>query len=234
MHSGGSYLWPLMEKDPSLDEKLAFFAPLVTESKRKLIDEVLESRTRHLSVGLEDIYQPQNASAVLRTCDCFGVQDVHVIEKRNEYTLNPDVALGSQKWTDLHRYRNEEDATVACIEAVRSKGYRIVATTPVEPDHDPESFPLEEPACLFFGTELEGLSETVLEAADERLVIPMYGFTQSFNISVSAAILLYRLTERLRGSNISWQLSETEKKELRLKWYRKVRSKVNPPWEGRG
>jgi tRNA (guanosine-2'-O-)-methyltransferase len=216
----------------SLRERIAFFAPYLSEHKRTLIERVLEQRTRHMAVALEDIYQSQNASAVLRSCDCFGVQDVHVIEDRNDYTLNKDVTLGSQKWIDLHRYKRYEANSSACIRTLRDRGYRIVATTVDVPDHTPETLPVETPFCLFFGTELEGLSDTALREADERLVIPMHGFTQSFNISASAAILLYRLGHRLRNSNAEWGLTEEEKDELRLKWYRKIRPKVVPPWEG--
>lgn len=217
----------------SLQERIRFFAPYVSEHKRMLIERVLEQRTRHMTVALEDIYQSQNASAVLRSCDCFGVQDVHVIEDRNDYTLNKDVTLGSQKWIDLHRYKRYERNSIACIQALRERGYRIVATTVEEPDHDPESLPVDTPFCLFFGTEMEGLSDTVLQEADERLIIPMYGFTQSFNISASAAILLYRLGYRLREQDLDRSLPEEEKDELRLKWYRKIRPKVVPPWEGK-
>ncbi len=220
------------QKAPSPEEQVRFFAPYVSEHKRSLIERVLDQRTRHMTVALEDIYQSQNASAVLRSCDCFGVQDVHVIEDRNDYTLNKDVTLGSQKWLDLHRYKRYEQNSSACIQDLRERGYRIVATTVEEPDHDPESLPVEEPFCLFFGTEFHGLSDTVLQEADERLVIPMHGFTQSFNISASAAILLYRLGHRMRSSDVDKGLDEAEKDELRLKWYRKIRPKVVPPWEG--
>lgn len=216
---------------PSLQERIDFFRPFISEHKRRLIEEVLDQRTRQMSVALEDIYQSQNASAVIRTCDCFGVQDAHVIEERNEYTLNKDVTRGSQKWVDLHRYKRSEANSMNCIRTLRERGYRIVATTVDEPDHTPETLPVEEPFCLFFGTELEGLTQTVLDEADHRLVIPMHGFTQSFNISASAAITLYRLGNRLRNSSVEWRLSKQEKDELRLKWYRKVRPKVVPPWE---
>lgn len=222
-----------MSQDPSIEEQLRFFEPLVSEHKRSLIENVLAQRTRHLTVALEDIYQSQNASAVLRSCDCFGVQDVHVVEERNDYTLNPDVTLGSQKWIDLHRYKRNEVNSLACVQKLREKGYRIVATSVEEPDHDPETLPVQEPFCLFFGTEMEGLSRTVLEEADERVMIPMHGFTQSFNISASAAILLYRLTRRMRDEGVDRGLSDAERDELRLKWYRKVRPKVVPPWEGK-
>jgi tRNA (guanosine-2'-O-)-methyltransferase len=216
---------------PSLKERIAFFRPYISQHKKGLVERVLEERTRHMTVALEDIYQSQNASAVIRSCDCFGVQDAHVIEQRNEYTLNKDVTRGSHKWVDLYRYKRREENSKACIESLRERGYRIVATTVEEPDQTPDSLPIEEPFCLFFGTELEGLTDTVLQEADHRLVIPMYGFTQSFNISVSAAITLYRTGQRLRESSVDWGLNETEKDELRLKWYRKIRPKVIPPWE---
>lgn len=219
---------------PSLEERIEFFKPYVSEHKRALIERVLEQRTRHMTVALEDVYRSQNASAVLRSCDCFGVQDAHVIEERNDYTLNKDVTRGAQKWVDLYRYKRSERNSAACIRSLREKGYRIVATSVEEPDHTPDTLPLEDPFCLFFGTELEGLSDTVLNEADQRLMIPMHGFTQSFNLSVSAAVSLYRLGHRLRSSEVQWGMSEEEKKELRLKWYRKVRPKVNPPWEKRG
>lgn len=215
----------------SLQEQIRFFAPYVSEHKRALIERVLGERTRYMTVAMENVYRSQNASAVLRSCDCFGMQDVHVIEGRNDYTLNKEVTLGSQKWIDLHRYKRNENDSIACIRALRKQGYRIVATTVDTPDHDPESIPVDQPFCLFLGTEMEGLSETVLKEADERLTIPMHGFTQSINLSASAAILLYRLGRRLRSSGVEWGLPPKEKDELRLKWYRKVRPKVTPPWE---
>lgn len=204
-------------------ERLQFLESSITENKREKINQVLDSRTRHIVVALEDIFQSQNASAVLRTCDCFGVQDAHVIENYNKYVINKDVTNGSERWVDIVRYNHSGiNNSVNCIETLRQQGYQIAATTLNEPDCFLEDLPVDRKTAVFFGTEMEGISSTVLERADYRVKIPMYGFTQSFNISVSAAIILYRLTSRIREEGIDWFLTEEEKRNLRLKWYERI------------
>ncbi|MFW5690007.1 MAG: TrmH family RNA methyltransferase [Spirochaetota bacterium] len=198
-----------------------YLSSFVTPERLARMHEVLAERTRYLTVVVEDIYQPHNASAVLRTCDCFGVQDVHIVENRNRYRLNPGVELGTAQWLTLHRYRGEGDNTPAAIEALRAAGYRIVATTPHTDQVELERFDLEAgPAALLFGNELDGLSPTALEAADEHLAIPMYGFVESFNISVSAAIVLHHLTHVLRTSDHDYRLGDDERREVLLAWLR--------------
>jgi len=200
-----------------------FLAEYITPERKELFERTLNSRTRYLTVVLEDIYQTQNASAVLRSCDCFGIQDVHIIENRNRFSVNPQVTLGSTKWLNLHHYREKEHNTLDCIQQLRSRGYRIVATSPHANDTNLEDFNLEKgKTALFFGTELTGISETVEKNADEFLKIPMFGFTESFNISVSAAIILHHLNLRLRQGVIDYHLSEDEKEEIRLDWLRKT------------
>ena len=170
-------------------------------------------------MAIEDVFQPQNASAVLRTSDCFGIQDVHIIENKNEYRINPDVALGSFQWLDMYRYNSKAFNTPDAIQNLRSKGYRIVATTPHINDVSLDDFDLSKGKVAFvFGTELEGLTAEVLDNADEYLKIPIYGFTESFNISVSAAIILHHLSRKLRLSDINWNLSEDEQIEIKIKW----------------
>jgi tRNA (guanosine-2'-O-)-methyltransferase len=170
---------------------------------------------------LEDIYQSQNASAVLRTCDCTGIQDIHVVEKRNQYEINPDVALGSDQWLSLYYYNKGEDALEKAVNTLKRKGYRIVATSPHKDGVSPETFDLEKgKVALMFGTELNGLSERALELAEEYIQIPMAGFTESYNISVSAAIILYSLRKRLERASIQWKLGEEEKSALLLDWLR--------------
>ena len=204
------------------DRLVDYLARFVTDERRARMHEVLAKRTRYLTVVVEDIYQPHNASAVLRTCDGFGVQDVHIIENRNEYRLNPGVELGTAQWLTLHRYRGVGDNTPTAIDSLRAAGYRIVATTPHTDQVALEELDLARgPVALLFGNELDGLSETALEAADEHLVIPMYGFVESFNISVSAAIVLHHLTRRMRAEAPDWQLSEKERQALLLRWLRR-------------
>jgi len=193
----------------------------VTENRLSLFMKVLGERTRYITVLLEDIYQSQNASAVLRTCDCTGIQDVHIVEQQNEYEINRDVALGSNQWLSLHYYNKSADTIYSAVEALKKKGYRIVATSPHKEGSTPESFNLEKgKAAMMFGTELSGLTERALELADEFIQIPMVGFTESYNISVSAALALYSLRKRLEGSALDWKIGEDEKNELLLHWLR--------------
>ncbi|MGD2035895.1 MAG: RNA methyltransferase [Bacteroidales bacterium] len=193
----------------------------VTEKRKNLFSSVLRKRTRYITVVLEDIYQPQNASAVLRTCDCFGIQDVHIIENKNEYRLNPDVTLGSEKWLTLKRHNDKGQNSLTAVSALKKSGYRIIATMP-EGNISLENFDLNKgKTALCFGTELTGLSGEIADASDEQLFIPMHGFTESFNISVSAAIILHHLTTKLRNSTIKWELTDEEILELKLNWLKK-------------
>ncbi len=193
----------------------------ITGKRLALFRQVLEERTRYITVLLEDIYQSQNASAVLRTCDCTGVQDVHIVEQDNEYEINRDVALGSNQWLSLHYYHNGDDNISLAVEALKSNGYRIVATSPHREGQSPESIDLGKgKVALLFGTELNGLSDRALDLADEYLQIPMVGFTESYNISVSAALVLYALRKRLEGSALNWKITREEKNILLLDWLR--------------
>jgi tRNA (guanosine-2'-O-)-methyltransferase len=205
--------------DAELYQQLSAF---ISDNKRDLFDRIAHERTRHVTVVLEDIYQSHNASAVVRTCDLLGVQDIHIVENRNKYTINPDVTLGSSKWTDMIRYRTHEDNSLACVQALKKAGYLLVATTPRADSVTPHSIPLDKKLAFCFGTELTGLSDAMMQHADVHLRIPMYGFTESYNISVSAAITLFTVMERLRQSDVNWRMSEEEVLALKLSWARKV------------
>ena len=200
---------------------VAHLSPLVTEDRWNRFHEVLAERTQYLTVVLENIYQPLNASAVLRSADCFGIQDVHVIENYNEFTPDREVAMGSSRWLNIQRYNEEENNTLKCIQNLKKEGYRIVATTPHINDGNLQDFDLTKgKTALLFGTEMEGLTNVALQEADEYLKIPMYGFTESFNLSVAAAVCLQHLSHQLRQENIDWQLSDIAKNEILLNWLR--------------
>ncbi|MEX0981095.1 MAG: RNA methyltransferase [Bacteroidales bacterium] len=198
-----------------------FLTPMVNENRHRLLDKIFEQRTRYITVGLEDIYQPHNASAVLRTCDCFGIQDVHIIENRNRITLNPEVELGAAQWLTLHRYNKRKNNTGEAIGKLKENGYRIVAATPHVDDNGVRDFDLSAgKTAILLGTEMQGLSDEAIKMADEFVKIPMMGFTESFNISVSAAIILYELNTRLRNSGIPWKIDASEKERIILQWLR--------------
>lgn len=213
-------------KNTLLDEKIAKYERLThffSKNKAVAFERVIKNRTRYITVVMENIFQPQNASAVLRTCDLTGIQDVHIIENYNTYEVNPQVAMGASKWLNLRKYNSTSFNTLHAYDALRQNGYRIVATTPHSNGVSLENLDLEKgKMALVFGTELEGLTETAIEHADEYVTIPMYGFTESYNISVSAALIVRELTEKLRSSEIDWQLPEDEKYEILTEWALKV------------
>lgn len=201
---------------------LNYLSQYITENKKQKFDDVLKRRTRYVTVAIENIFQPHNASAVLRSCDAFGIQDVHIIENSNAYEINPKVELGTSKWINLYRYNEKENNTLTCINSLKEKGYKVIATSPHKDDTTIQELDLGQKTALLFGTEKEGLSDIALENADGYVKIPMYGFVESLNISVSAAICLQNTYERLQGSDIKWQLTEDEILELKLQWARKV------------
>ena len=204
-------------------ELYAHLATYISHNKQALFERIARERTRHVTVVLEDIYQPHNASAVVRTADLLGVQDIHIIENRNKYTMNPDVTLGSSKWTDMIRYRERDtDNALTCVTELKKQGYRIVATSPRADSVTPGTIPLDRPMAFCFGTELTGLTDGMMEHADTFLRIPMHGFTESYNISVSAAIVLYTVMQRLRDSQVQWRLNEQQVDALKLSWARKT------------
>ena len=194
------------------------FCELITDNKRLLFERIAQLRTRHVTVVLEDIYQSQNASAVVRTADLTGIQQIHVIEDRNKYQIDRGVTLGSSKWIDIARYQG----TAECVNGLRREGYRIIATSPRARNVTPENVDISRPMAFCFGTELTGLSDTMLDMADEHMSIPMYGFTESFNISASAAIVLYTVMQRLRSSDVEWRPSDADQVALKLRWIKKV------------
>ncbi len=199
-------------------ELIKYMEGFVSDRRRERLNEVLAERTRHMTIVLEDVYQAHNASAVLRSCDCFGVQDVHFIENRNKFKISEDVSMGSTQWLTINKYDAEENNTAKCLQDLKKKGYRIVATTPHKDDCTIAELDVTKPFALVFGTEIDGITETVFEMADEFVKIPMYGFTESFNISVCAALCMHELTTRIREQKISYQLSEKEKEEIYLEW----------------
>ena len=200
-----------------------FLSQFVSPERQELIRGVLKNRTRYITICLEDIYHPHNASAVLRTCDCMGILDVNIVERDNRFCPSPQIAKGTYKWLNINRYRQEEGFTEGLIQNLRKQNYRIVATTPHEHDVALEDFDiLKGKVALFFGTEHSGISSTLMEEADEFLKIPIYGFAESMNISVAAAIILHHLMLQLRRhSSLSWRLNDEEYNAQLVSWMKK-------------
>jgi len=199
-------------------ELLEYLETFVTPSRIDRFKAIIPNRTKHFTVATEDVYQLHNTSAVMRTCDVFGIQELNIVEEVNSKSIDREIAMGAQKWVDLNRYHSIGD----CISDIKSQGYQIVATTPHIDDCELIDFDITKKSCFFFGRESQGLSQQVLDEADCFLKIPMFGFTESLNISVSAAIILQHVTARLRKSDIKWQLTEEEIIDKRFDWIKKT------------
>ncbi|EDP69614.1 tRNA/rRNA methyltransferase (SpoU) [Flavobacteriales bacterium ALC-1] len=197
---------------------LEYLDSYLTDNRRTRFKKVLAQRTKHFTVATEDVYQLHNASAVMRSCDVFGIQELNIVEEVNSKSIDREIAMGAQKWVDLNRFHS----TKSCIDHLKTKGYQIVATTPHAEDCDLIDFDITKKSCFFFGRETEGLSQQVIDEADCFLKIPMVGFTESLNISVSAAIILQHVTAELRKSEIKWKLTEEEAIEKRFDWIKKT------------
>ena len=198
-------------------ELLTYLEGFLTPERVQRFEEVLEQRTNFITVAIEDVFQLHNTSAVIRSCDAFGVQEVHVVEDRFGKRLDKNIAMGAEQWVDIHRYNNAQ----SCLQALREKGYRIIATSPHGMGTNLMDFKITQPMALFFGTEKEGLSKEVLEQADGFLKIPMSGFSESLNISVAAAICMCHITALVRTSDLPWNLTKKEILEKRLDWTKK-------------
>ncbi len=197
-------------------------APMLSDRRKDLFDDILKQRTRHFTVILEDLYQKHNTSAIVRSCDIFGVQDVHIIENKYNSYMSNQVGKGSQKWIDFHRYNEKQINTQDCIDAIKKEGYQLIATTPHNESCLVQDFDITKKAAFVFGVEKEGVSNTMMEQADGFLKIPMVGFTESLNVSVAAAITLQSVTDKLRRSDVQWQLSEEEQFFKKIDWMEKT------------
>lgn len=197
---------------------LNFLQTLLTPERLARFDEALKHRTRFVTVVLENLYHSHNASACLRTCDAFGIQDAYLIENRYDFRASPQIDLGSSRWLTLHRYRDSDTRTEDCLADLKQQGYQIVATALRDDACTPANLPLSQKTAIVIGGEKDGVSQTVLDQADAVLTIPMYGFVQSLNVSVACAVCLQTIVERVRQERNDWQLTESEKHELRELW----------------
>ncbi|MCC6181803.1 MAG: RNA methyltransferase [Bacteroidia bacterium] len=206
-------------KNELYKEKLTeYLEGFVSERRIGRVKEVLDKRTNHITIVLEDVYQSHNFSAVLRSADIFGIQTVNFIENRNKYKVSEDVSMGSTQWLSINRYQNKENNTKQCLQDLKAKGYKIVATSLHKNSISLNQLTLEKPIALVFGTELTGITKDVEDVADEFVTLPMFGFTESFNISVCAALCMYELRNKLENSDISFGLTEAEKKDIYIEW----------------
>lgn len=218
-----------------IEQKIELLSRHLTPQRLEKIMRVSADRTRYVTVVLENIFYTQNFSAVTRTCECLGIQDLYQIGTATQGRLNSDVAKGASLWVDIHRKTNQPAAQAAA--ALKAAGYRIVAAMPAPGASSLYDLDLSKgKIAVAMGNESEGTGDEVKALADEFMTIPMYGFTESFNVSVSAAIILSELMNRLRRSDIDWRLSAEELAQLRYRWIRrciKQGDKIEAEYEAR-
>lgn len=203
---------------------LEHLARFISDHKKQGVEKVLSLRTTQITVILEDIFQSQNASAAIRTSECMGIHNVHIVENISKYSINPRVLKGANKWMNISHYTSKtENNTLSCFKMLRSEGYKILVTDPSEDGisiHEIDA--AHGRVALLFGNELRGASREALKEGDQKVKIPMYGFTESLNISVSVAMCLGALVTKLRLNGIDTSMSQSEKEKIRLNWYRKI------------
>ena len=196
-------------------ERLEYMTQFLTEERKEVLSRTLDQRTHYMRIMTENMFHPQNASAIMRHCEAFGIQQIHTVEDRCRFDPSVNIVRGTQKWVDVEHH----DTTKEALEALKSEGYRIVATTPHRCSVTPETFDVTKGKfALVFGTEHAGISDEVIEVADDFLMIPMCGMVESLNVSASAAILIYMLSQRIRQQVDGWQLSDDEQLKLLTRW----------------
>lgn len=203
-----------------IETRIAYYSRFLTERRLDRLKEVAVARTRRVSLVLEDVRNPFNATAVTRTCEGLGIHELHVVENEYTFQLNPGVTQGASKWLDMKRWREKgRDNTRDCLDSLRERGFLLAATSPHRSGYTPDSLPLDRPVAVVFGHEKTGVSEVAFSACDATLRLPMYGFVESFNLTVSAGICLSRLRERLEvESPDTVRIPELEQRELLLQW----------------
>lgn len=195
----------------------------VLQKRLELFEEKIQQRTKHICLVLEDIYQGRNISASIRSADCFGVQDIHVIENSNNFEEDSEVSLGSEKWVSIYRHNTLKNNTLNSINKLKKNGYQIIGTTIYDEDISLYDLNIDKKTALIFGSEMNGCSNEILSLADKKVKIPMYGFTESFNISVAVALSLQHLTYKMRKSeHIKWKLNAEDIDNIMLDWLKKT------------
>ena len=208
LYGGRDYEW--------YRDRIVYMQEFLTEERIDVLCRTVDQRTRYMTILTENTYHPQNASALIRHCEAFGVQDLHTVETVCKFNPNVDIVRGTDKWVDITRHASTTEA----IASLKSEGYRIVATTPHRESCTPETFDVAKgPFVVVMGTEKTGISDEVMEAADDFLKIPMCGMVESLNVSASAAILIYMLSQRMRLTpEIDWHLQDADEREMLFRW----------------
>jgi len=197
------------------DTVCAILAPMLTDDRVARIDAVLAARLASVIPVVEDVYDPHNGAAVIRSGEAIGLQELHVIEPGERFQALAGITRGCHRWLDLHRWPQ----ATACVESLRGRGFTVLATTP-DAAVPVDQIDVSRPVAVIFGNEHAGLPASTIAACDGAVVLPMLGFTQSFNLSVSAALITSQLAARRRAFlGRDGDLDDTRRANLRARWF---------------
>lgn len=198
-----------------IDTVIDAVTPMLQEGRIETLEAGLECKLQSLTVVLENLYDPHNGAAAVRSSEAFGLCELHTIDgETGAFHAAPDVCVGSQKWIDLHGH----PSATACAKELKERGFVLCATVPGAP-MELEEIPVDKPLALWFGNEREGLSETAQQLCDHRVSIAMQGFCQSFNLSVSVAMFVHRLAAKRRQElGRVGDLDDDRRAFLRARW----------------
>src|SRR6056300_1910238 len=209
-------------KNWDMEAKRAFYAKLsleLTDHKRQLFQDKVAQRTRHFSLALEDMMKSQNASALMRTADAFGIHRVDVYDKNERFNVSSGISKGVEKWLDASFFNTYNEGNQEnWVRQLKSTGRKLYVTA-VDPRARPiESIDASVSATICFGNEQEGATSLLQSMADELIYIPMQGFVESFNVSVSCGIVLHHLSHRMELSGIERGLEEEDELNTLIEW----------------
>lgn len=191
-----------------------YLKQFLTDERLSKIEFYAQESSDFVLPVMEDIFQFRNAAAIVRSVEACGFHKIVAMESENEFNPNLRVTKGAETWVEVEKMPHQLES----LKKIKEKGYKILAVSPEKnaimlPDYD-----LKEPVALVFGTEKEGVTEEILDFADETVAIPMYGFTKSFNVSVAAAICFYDLKQKLVKSDFEYKLSNEKLWNLKVRW----------------
>ena len=197
-----------------LQETFDYLKQFLTDERLSKIEHFSQESSDFVLPVMEDVYQFRNAAAIVRSVEACGFHHVVALEEENVFNPNLKVTKGAETWVKVEKMPNNLDS----LKEIKNRGYKILAVSPENNATMLPDYEVKEPIALVFGTELEGVSDEILDFADETLAIPMFGFTKSFNVSVAAAICMYELKQKLMKSGIDYQLSDQKLLELKIRW----------------
>lgn len=191
-----------------------YLKQFLTEERLRKIEHFAPESSDFVLPVLEDVYQFRNAAAIVRSVEACGFHKVVALQEENNFEPNLKVTKGADTWVEVEKLpRNMES-----FQKIKDKGYKIVAVSLENNAKMLPDYEITEPIALVFGTEMEGVSQEILDFADETLAIPMYGFTRSFNVSVAASICMYELKQKLMKSDIDYKLNEEKLLRKKILW----------------